>query len=108
MTEEVPSALSASRNERASGFPSMIQFGRIGSGTSSTSAGAAKRIGSDMALPPESHPAKRLGAERQKTVKSGCSMRPNPGGCRDPEKQRFLLARGHPARADGGAFGLKR
>jgi hypothetical protein len=51
ITEEVPSALSASRRERASGFPSMIQFGRIGSGASSMSAGAAKTIGSDMALP---------------------------------------------------------
>jgi hypothetical protein len=49
ITEEVPSVLSASRRERASGFPSMIQFGRIGSGTRSTSAGAEKAIGSDMA-----------------------------------------------------------
>jgi hypothetical protein len=28
ITEEVPSALSASRRERASGFPSIIQFGQ--------------------------------------------------------------------------------
>jgi len=43
ITEEVPSALSASRRERASGFPSMIQFGRIGSGASSMSAGRQRR-----------------------------------------------------------------
>jgi hypothetical protein len=51
ITEEVPSALSASRRERASGFPSMIQLGRIGSYASAMSAGAAKTIGSDMASP---------------------------------------------------------
>jgi RIO-like serine/threonine protein kinase len=43
ITEEVPSALSASRRERASGFPSMIQLGRIGSYASAMSAGRQRR-----------------------------------------------------------------
>ncbi len=46
---EVPSALVASRFERACGLPSMIQCGGIGAGSSSTSAGTAKTTGFDTA-----------------------------------------------------------
>jgi hypothetical protein len=57
MTEEVPSALSASRRARACGVPSMTQSGLIGFGANSTSAGAAKEtagtdiIGSSNCVP---------------------------------------------------------
>jgi hypothetical protein len=51
MTDEVPSALSASRLARACGLPSMIQPGLIRFGASSTSAGTAKATaGAEMAL----------------------------------------------------------
>jgi hypothetical protein len=44
MVEDVPSALAASRRERAWGVPAMTQCSGIGSAESSTSAGKAKVI----------------------------------------------------------------
>jgi hypothetical protein len=52
MIDDAPSALCASRLERASGVPSTIQCRGIGAGISSTSAGAANTIEFDMMSPP--------------------------------------------------------
>src|SRR5581483_8706409 len=53
MTVDVPSALAASRRERAWGLPSMIQSDGIGAGVRSTSAGAAKITGFGTSILPE-------------------------------------------------------
>jgi hypothetical protein len=53
MIDEVPSALVASRFERACGVPSTIQCGGIGAGMSSSLAGAAKTMAFDMSSLPK-------------------------------------------------------
>src|SRR5277367_2133794 len=82
MIVEVPSALNASRLERACGLPSMIQSAGIDAGSSSTSAGAAKITGFGTAeLPRERWGIKGLTA--QKTVNLSAKML---AAERDPEK----------------------
>jgi hypothetical protein len=91
MIVEVPSALDASRLERACGLPSMIQSAGIGAGSRSTSAGAAKITGFDTAdLQRKGQGIKGLTA--QKTVNRSAKM---PALEHDPENRKPVFRKDH-------------